>query len=129
MEVRWGIAIVLSGLVAGGALNNAVAMVPALRRLGADQEVRPAINVVADPALTGLATVAGIVGLVLLAVDDDAPVGLTIAGLAALLVAEMALFGASRTGAAAGRWDGLQLTAAAASVAAFTCLVVAAGPG
>jgi hypothetical protein len=127
VDLLWGIAIVLSGLVAGGALNNAVAMVPALHRLESDEEaaVRPVTNTVADPALTALATLAGLAGLVLLAADDDARAGALVAALVLIAVAEGALYAARRARA---RWDALQLAAAAGAVGGFVLLVIARVP-
>ena len=127
MDVVRGIAIVLSGLVAGGALNNAVALVPALRRLPPDEaaKVRPVTNTLADPVLSALAALAAVAGVVLLAVDDDASTAMLIAAVAFSLAAATSLWAASRWRES---WTTFQLLAAGDAVAALVIFVIATGP-
>jgi hypothetical protein len=125
VDVLWGIAIFLAGLAAGGALNNAVAMVPALRRLPAEHqaEVRAVTNTLADPALAALSALAGLAGLALL-VFEDVTKGVLVAALILTGAAVAALAAATR--ASDRRWDLLQLAAAAAAVGALACFAIAA---
>jgi hypothetical protein len=146
--VLWALVVILSGLVAGGALNNAIAMGPALRTFDepTDLAVRSAWS--SDPSrYSTLASLgAALLAVALLIFDGDlrpavqALLGTAIALSAFVLASNEAArrverSGRGRTGedppagyaAIRRRWHAAQLAMALASVGMVVCYAIAAG--
>ena len=147
MRALWAIVVILSGLVAGGTLNNAIAMGPALRTL--DEQTLSEVQRNWSPlpvwcsALASLA--AGLAGVALLVFGDLRPAAETLVAVALalgvlLLVSIEATRRMELTARAAGqppragsgamvrRWHAAQAAAAAASLGVLACYSVAGGP-
>jgi hypothetical protein len=149
VRVLWALALIFSGLVAGGALNNALAMGPALRTFDdpTDLEVWRAwsLRPVRSSALASL--VAGLAGVALLIFDGDLrPAAQTLLGTAIGLngLALVSIAVARRVELVARDWKGdnlpdgynamrrrwhtTQLAMTIASVGMVACYATAAGP-
>lgn len=147
MHTLYAIVVILSGLVAGGALNNALAMGPALRTL--DEQTLSEVQRHWSPLparYSALASVAaGLAGVALLVFGDLRPAAEALVaaaiGLGALLLVsieatrrmELTARGAGeppRAGdvAVVRRWHTAQAVAAVASLGVLACYSVAAGP-
>jgi hypothetical protein len=142
VDVLFVLAIVLSGLAAGAAVNSVLAMIPALRSLDAATllEVRHAASPLPSLLTVALAAGAGLAGAALLAfygsLDSDAQVLVAVAvGLSAMLLAagwfgmhlELSLSHPGREVpperhlTLARRWEYAQLLMSAASFGALAC--------
>jgi hypothetical protein len=147
VHTLYAIVVILSGLVAGGALNNALAMGPALRTL--DEQTLSEVQRHWSPLparYSALASVAaGLAGVALLVFGDLRPAAEALVaaaiGLGVLLLVsieatrrmELTARGAGaapRTGdvAMVRRWHAAQAVAAVASLGVLACYSVAGGP-
>jgi glycerol uptake facilitator-like aquaporin len=141
VRALWAIVVILSGLVAGGAFNNAVAMAPALRTF--DEQTYADLRRSWSPLPTSYSMLASIVaallGIALLGLYDlsstaDALVASAVALGVLLLVILAAARRVERQTAAGGdnvarrRWRAAQLAAGAVSLTVVACYATAAGP-
>lgn len=147
MEVLWALSVIAAGALAGATVNNAIAMVPALRTLDETTylEVRRAWSAVPEACIAAAGSGGALAGLALLLFADplkSSPQALLAAGLALGLVTAAAEVPVMRLQAAGRldpraerqpsdvgtprRWDAAQLIAAGCSLGMLICYAIAA---
>jgi hypothetical protein len=145
LDALWALAMILSGLVAGGAFNNTVAMAPALGTFDQAnyEEVRLAWSPLPARVAVFVSLAAAVAGAALLVFFDLGTSALTLAAVAVgcgLLLAASIVSTLGRVGAAGHfgdaegfvfarrQWQATQLVVAVLALTAAVCYAAAAGP-